>query len=68
MIIEQQLLEKWSRLRSPEDTSKMSERMEGGYPALFSRVFRDGKCSDEVFKIMADFYEEKAELIKQYLS
>lgn len=67
MIIEQQLLEKWARLRSPEDTGKLAERIEGGYPELFARALRDGKCSDEVFKIMADFYEEKAELIKQYL-
>lgn len=67
MIIEKQLLEKWSALRSPEDTKKLSDKMEGGYPELFSRVFREGKCNDEVFKVMADYYEEKAALIKQYL-
>lgn len=67
MIIEVVLLEKWQRLRSPEDTSKLAERLEGGYPELFSRAFREGKCSDEVFKVMAEFYEEKLNLIKEYL-
>lgn len=67
MIIAKELLERWKALRSPEDTGKLAERMEGGYPELFARAFRDGKCNDEVFKIMADFYDEKARLIKEYL-
>lgn len=67
MLIEKKLLEKWTRLRSPEDTGKLAERMEGGYPELFTRAFRDGKCNDEVFQVMATYYNEKAELIKQYL-
>jgi hypothetical protein len=67
MLIEKKLLEKWKRLRSPEDTGKLAERMEGGYPELFTRAFRDGKCNNKVFRIMADYYNEKAELVKQYL-
>lgn len=67
MIIENELLDKWKRLRSPEDTGKLAEKMEGGYSELFNRAFRSGKCSDEVFKIMAEFYEEKIKLIKEYL-
>jgi hypothetical protein len=67
MIITKELLEKWTVLRSPEDTKKLADRMEGGYPELFTRAFRDGKCNDDVFKVMADFYEEKARLIKEYL-
>ena len=67
MIIQKKLLEKWVVLRSPEDTSKMADRLEGGYPELFARAFRTGKCSDEVFQVMADFYKEKEELIKQYI-
>lgn len=67
MIIEKDLLDKWKALRSPEDTGKLAEKMEGGYPELFARAFRDGKCNDEVFKAMADFYEGKAKLIKEYL-
>jgi hypothetical protein len=67
MIIAKELLDKWTALRSPEDSKKMAERLEGGYPVLFSRAFRDGKCNDDVFKVMAEYYAEKAKLIKQYL-
>lgn len=67
MVIEKELLEKWAVLRSPEDTKKLADRMEGGYPEIFARAFRDGKCNDTVFKIIADFYEEKAALVKEYL-
>lgn len=67
MTIEKELLEKWGLLRSPEDTKKMAEKMDGGYPELFTRAFRDGRCNDDVFEIMAEFYEEKAALVKQYL-
>jgi hypothetical protein len=67
MIITEELLDKWKALRSPEDTSKLAEKLEGGYPELFARAFRMGKCNDEVFKAMADYYDEKASLIKQYL-
>ena len=67
MLIEKKVLEKWKALRSPEDTGKLAERVAGGYPKLFARAFRDGKCNDEVFKVMAEFYEEKAKLIKEYL-
>ncbi len=45
----------------------MAERMEGGYAEIFNRAFREGKCNDDVFKIIADFYEEKATIIKEYL-
>lgn len=67
MIIAKELLDKWVALRSPEDTKKMADKLEGGYPELFARAFREGKCNDDVFKVMADFYEEKAKLIKEYL-
>lgn len=67
MIIEKKLLNKWKVLRSPEDTAQLAEKMENGYPELFSRAFRYGKCNDDVFKIMAEFYEQKAKLVKEYL-
>jgi len=67
MLIEKKILEKWKKLRSPEDTGKLAEKMDGGYPKIFARAFRDGKCNDEVFKIMAAFYDEKAKVIKEYL-
>lgn len=54
-------------LRSPEDTKKLAEKHPSGYPELFARVFRVGRCNDTVFKIMADYYEEKARMIKEYV-
>lgn len=67
MIIPEKLIEKWTVLRSPDDTRKMAEQLEGTAAETFNRAFREKKCRDEVFKIMADFYEEKAKLIKEYL-
>lgn len=68
MIIPDKIINKWQVLRTPGDSAKMAEIMgNDGYPEIFNRAFREGRCNDDVFKIMADFYEEKANLIKQYL-
>lgn len=67
MNIPDKLVKKWEALRSPGDAEKMAERLEGSAAETFNRAFREGKCRDEVFKVMADFYEEKAKLIKEYL-
>lgn len=67
MILPKELIKKWQALRSPGDTSKMAEKASGTDKETFNRAFRTGKCNDDVFKVMADFYEEKAKLIKEYL-
>ena len=67
MEIPAKLIKKWQVLRTPGDSEKMSERLEGSAAETFNRAFREGKCRDEVFKIMAEFYEEKAKLIKEFL-
>lgn len=67
MTIHNKLLAKWKVLYSPGDASKMAERLENGYAEIFNRALREGKCNDDVFKVMADFYEEKSNLIKEYL-
>jgi hypothetical protein len=67
MKIPDKLKTKWELLRSADDANKLSEIMEGGYPELFRRAFRVGECSDEVFEVMAEFYKNKAELIKEYM-
>lgn len=67
MILPKELMEKWAMLRSPGDTGKMAEKLPGTSMETFNRAFREGKCNDDVFKIMAEFYEEKAKLIKEYL-
>jgi hypothetical protein len=67
MIIPDKIIKKWEALRTPGDAAKMAEKLDGGYPEIFNRAFREGKCNDEIFKIMAAFYEEKANVIKEYL-
>lgn len=67
MEIPEKLRKKWEALKSPGDGDKMAEKLEGSAAETFNRAFREGKCRDEVFKVMADFYEEKVNLIKEYL-
>lgn len=67
MEIPKKILAKWEALRSPGDAEKMAEKLPSSAAETFNRAFRKGKCRDDVFKIMADFYEEKAKLIKEYL-
>lgn len=67
MEIPSKLIKKWEALRSPGDADKMAEKLSGSASETFNRAFRQGKCRDEVFEIMAAFYEEKAKVIKEYL-
>lgn len=67
MEIPEKLLKKWEVLRSPGDPDKMTEKLDGSAAETFNRAFREGKCRDEVFEVMATFYQEKAELVKQFL-
>lgn len=67
MEIPAKLLKKWEVLRSAGDSEKLAERLEGAAAETFNRAFREGKCRDEVFEVMAPYYQEKAELIKQFL-
>jgi hypothetical protein len=67
MEIPDKLIKKWQALRSPGDAEKMAEKLPGSAAETFNRAFRESKCRDEVFKVMAEYYDEKAELIKQYL-
>lgn len=67
MGIPEKLLRKWQALRTPGDSEKMAEKLDKSAAETFNRAFREKKCRDEVFEVMAEFYEEKAKLIKQYL-
>lgn len=67
MIIPDNLMNKWKVLKSKGDSERMAARLEGSAAETFNRAFREGKCRDEVFKVIADFYEEKAAIIKEYL-
>lgn len=70
MEIPKEILDKWAVLRSPGDAEKIASGMpedERVSDETVRRVYKDGKCNDQVFKAMAEFYEQKAEMIKEYL-
>lgn len=67
MVIPTELMEKWKVLKSAGDAKKMAEQLEGSAAETFNRAFREGECRDDVFKVMAEFYEQKANVIKEYL-
>ena len=67
MEIPVKLISKWEALRSPGDSAKMAEKLPGSSAETFNRAFREKKCRDDVFKVMADFYDEKAAMIKEYI-
>lgn len=66
MTIPDKLIKKWLILRSPGDADKMAEKA-GVTADYITRSIRLGKSRDEVFKVIAEFYEDKANLIKEYL-
>lgn len=67
MEIPKGLIKKWRALKSHGDAIELATNNEGTYPELFNRAVRDAKCSEKVFKILAEYYQRKAELIKEYL-
>jgi hypothetical protein len=73
MVIEKELLDKWKVLWTPGDAEKLVEKFneafpeKKGYELAFTRALSQGKCNDLVFKVMADFFEAKADMIKEYL-
>lgn len=70
MEVPKEILEKWAALRSPGDAEKIATGMtedERVSDETIRRVYKDGKCNDQVFEAMAKFYEQKAEMIKVYL-
>lgn len=67
MTIPQDVLEKWRLLNSPGDAKKMAEKIEKGYPEIFNRALREGKCNDDVFKVLKTYYKQKAKVLKSVL-
>lgn len=67
MEIPTKLKKKWEVLRTPGDSEKMAEKLAGTSAETFNRAFRLGRCRDEVFEVMAQFFEQKASVIKEYL-
>ena len=66
MNIPEEILQKWSNLRSEGDTKEIAE-IAGVHKNTIMTAFRERKCNIRVFQAMAAFYDKRAELVKQYL-
>lgn len=66
MKIEKSILEKWGHLRSEDDTKKLAD-LTGKHPETIRKILRKGECSDEDFEVIAEFYDEKVDLMNRYL-
>jgi hypothetical protein len=62
---------KWQALRSHGDATKIVElanqRNIRCSDETINRALRTGKCNDDLFVIISDFYETKANRVKEYL-
>jgi hypothetical protein len=67
MTIPNELLGKWEVLRSAGDMTEIAERADVSTVTI-SKAFSTAKCSDEVFKVIAEFYQDKEEMISSYLT
>jgi AcrR family transcriptional regulator len=65
MTIPKSIIEKWNGLSYKGDATKIAERAEVHYNTVYN-AFKDGKCSPELFEVIAEFYAERADLINQY--
>ncbi len=66
MNIPDSLIEKWSSVKSYGDLKKLSVKA-GVHKNTILNAFREKKCNDEVFKIIAEYYEEKIIKVGKYL-
>jgi hypothetical protein len=71
MTVPQEISDKWKALRSAGDAAKIVERADQAgiktSEELVNRAIRIGKVNDDLFKVIGDFFNEKAEMIKQYV-
>lgn len=68
MKIPDELLKKWSDLRTHGDNKKIADQHEDITEVDISRAITTGECRDEVFEAIGDFYKEKEAMVNEYLS
>lgn len=66
MKIPVKLLNKWEALKSHGDIKEIAE-LAGVSSETVRRAFVNEKCDDELFVIMADFFKDKEEILKDYM-
>ena len=71
MNVDTQLQEKWEVLRSKGDSAKIvAFAAKRNYEVTVrgvNQALRDGNMSDELFEVIADFYQQKADMVAAYL-
>lgn len=70
MEIPKALLEKWKALRAYGDPKAIADSMseaERVTEQTIRNAYKDGECSEPVFKAMAEFYRKRAATVAQYL-
>lgn len=67
MKIPEELLKKWSELRSHGDGVKIADQNPSVTVQDISRAVNSGECSDTVFNAIAGFYKEKENRVREYL-
>ena len=66
MQIPPEKLKKWEGLRSLGDADKIAKKAKLTGHAI-RMTFRTGRCSDNTFKIISQFFDRKAKDLKQYM-
>ncbi len=64
MTIPPKTLALWRTLKSTTDFKNIEEKNPGFGKMLFYRAIKNGNCNDDVFKLLSEFYNEKAAKIK----
>lgn len=67
MKIPEELLKKWSELRSHGDGVKIAEQNSDVTVFDVSKAINTKECPDRVFEAIANFYKEKEEKVKEFL-
>jgi len=68
MEIPIQILDSWKKLRSHGDGKKIVKANSGKIGEIdITRAFKNGKCSDDVFEIIGNFYKEKEQRVEKYM-
>lgn len=70
MKIPEELLKKWWELRSHGDGKKIAEANKDKEvnEMDISRAMNEGKCPDQVFEVLAEFYKKKQEKVNEYIA
>lgn len=67
MKINAEILQKWQNLRSRGDSIKIADSS-GYHCQTIQKVLNSGECASiEVFEAIASYYDDKAEILNQYI-